>query len=454
MDIAISQFAPEGQSIKDDKIYTAVGVGDWGPDSGEIVAYPDPLADPVSVGVCRRCHTLVEQPQPQTPCPYCQATHSSDGYRVVNASEPPGFCTWWSINADFNGNFGFTSRALRSRMGSARNAPQIRCNFELDTPQGNIYLVNDRDGDDFTFKKLENSNVWITEEAFDKAKLDLPRDKQRTITPPTYDNTPPLKRALASIFRTDVLIAGIRSVPVGLSLNPAIPEARAAWYSFGFMLRRAAAAYLDVATSELEVGIQPRLNFSTPFAPPTAQVFILYVENGAGYSTYLGDPQRFENLLHSLLESGTPERPTVYDLLIQDDHQRECITSCRCLRDFMNMSYHPLLDWRLGLDMVRLALDVDAEIGFQSAYWQRLIDQLADSYFKDLSMESRRFGNLRGGIDAMRNEATILTHPLWDIEPDAGNFCEPLAEAFVEAEYAGFVPKPHSIFRAVRFPYE
>ena len=213
MDIAISQFAPEGQSIKDDKIYTAVG-GDWGPDSGEIVAYPDPLADPVSVGVCRRCQALVEQPQPQTPCPYCQATHLSDGYRVVNASEPPGSCTWWSINADFNGNFGFTSRALRSRMGSARNAPQIRCNFELDTPQGNIYLVNDRDGDDFTFKKLENSNVWITEEAFDKAKLDLPRDKQRTITPPTYDNTPPLKRALVLIFRTDVLIAGIRSVPV------------------------------------------------------------------------------------------------------------------------------------------------------------------------------------------------------------------------------------------------
>jgi hypothetical protein len=32
MDIAISQFAPEGQSVKDDKIYTSIGVGEWGPD--------------------------------------------------------------------------------------------------------------------------------------------------------------------------------------------------------------------------------------------------------------------------------------------------------------------------------------------------------------------------------------------------------------------------------------
>ena len=83
----------------------------------------------------------------------------------------------------------------------------------------------------------------------------------------------------------------------------------------------------------------------------------------------------------------------------------------------MNMR-PPVARFETGLRHGTIGLDVDAEIGFQSAYWQRLIDQLADSYFKDLSMESRRFGNLRGGIDAMRNEATILTHPLWDIEPD------------------------------------
>jgi hypothetical protein len=47
------------------------------------------------------------------------------------------------------------------------------------------------------------------------------------------------------------------------------------------------------------------------------------------------------------------------------------------------MSYHPLLDWRLGLDMVRLALDANSEISFDRDYWRRLLDQVADPYFRD-----------------------------------------------------------------------
>jgi len=34
----------------------------------------------------------------------------------------------------------------------------------------------------------------------------------------------------------------------------------------------------------------------------------------------------------------------------------ECDTSCNlCLRDFANLAYHGLLDWRLALDMARIA---------------------------------------------------------------------------------------------------
>jgi hypothetical protein len=69
-------------------------------------------------------------------------------------------------------------------------------------------------------------------------------------------------------------------------------------------------------------------------------------------------------------------------------------------------------------------------------------------------MQPRQFGRLPAGIDPLQNQAVILTHPLWDIDPRTGNFCEDLAEAYAEAEQAGFTPKPHSVFRAVRFPYE
>ena len=97
---------------------------------------------------------------------------------------------------------------------------------------------------------------------------------------------------------TDILSVGIRSAPVGLCLNPAVPEARAAWYSFGYLVRRAAATQMDVNEDELNLGIEPILDFRVPFAPPSARLFLSdSLDNGAGYCTHLGDPKRFEELL-------------------------------------------------------------------------------------------------------------------------------------------------------------
>ena len=59
-----------------------------------------------------------------------------------------------------------------------------------------------------------------------------------------------------------------------------------------------------------------------------------------------------------------------------------CRTSCPdCLRDFSNLPYHPILDWRLGLDIARLALDPAAPIDFSVTYWQGLDAAVAGPYF-------------------------------------------------------------------------
>src|SRR5262249_607927 len=145
-------------------------------------------------------------------------------------------------------------------------------------------------------------NIWIVDEAFQRALQDLPAARQRAIQSPPYDGSPPVTRALAAIGNTDALAAGISHVPVGVTLNPAIPEGRAAWYSFGFFVRRAAAVVLDVAESELDVGIQPVMDMRIPFAPPSARIFVSdSLENGAGYSTHLGSPIEFEKLLEFML---------------------------------------------------------------------------------------------------------------------------------------------------------
>ena len=68
-------------------------------------------------------------------------------------------------------------------------------------------------------------------------------------------------RALASVKVTDVmvLVLGLTQWPVGVRMSPAGYEGlpvRAALYSFGFLLRRAAADYLDIHEWELKVGLR------------------------------------------------------------------------------------------------------------------------------------------------------------------------------------------------------
>jgi hypothetical protein len=221
------------------------------------------------------------------------------------------------------------------------------------------------------------------------------------------------------------------------------------------MLRRAAAVSLDINESELDLGIQPVLDLTSPFAPPSAKIFISdSLENGAGYSTHLGDPDRFEDLLVFVLgRLGSPPDTSFYSPLVDLIHDRECLTSChRCLREFGNMAYHALLDWRLALDMVHLALDQNAPIGFGAPYWQSVLAQIAQPYFNGLGMAHATFAGLTAGTNQINNEAVILTHPLWDT--DRSNYHPSLAAAVADAERQGFTPVPRSIFRATRFPYE
>jgi hypothetical protein len=455
LDVAISQFAPGAQTVKDDQLLTAVGVVDYYSSGGNLMTNPDPLANPTHVGVCRKCQALVEGPDPSGGCPFCGAPRRKDDYRTVDLSEPPGFLTWWQAEAEYNGTFEFTPRALRARLGHAPRDPKRRKNFEIDEGPARIHRVNDNSGEDFVFEKVEGRDIWVVETAFQRALQDLPSDQRRRVNPIKYeDPSQSATRALASIASTDVLAAGIQRIPVGVRLNPADPEGRAAWYSFGFLLRRAAAVVLDVSENELDVGIQPVMDMRTPFAPPSARVFISdSLENGAGYSSYLGKPDEFEDLLQFMLGRTGPQSQEFHDPIAAGTHELQCASSChRCLREYGNMPYHPLLDWRLAFDMVRLALDPEAPIDLEQPFWKQLIQRQAQPYFQALHYQFMTLAGLPAGCDANQKEVVILTHPLWD--PDPSNFRPEIAAAAAEAEDRGWKWKLRTLFRAVRFPYE
>ena len=116
--------------------------------------------------------------------------------------------------------------------------------------------------------------------------------------------------------------------------------------------------------------------------------------------------------------------------------------------------HHPLLDWRTGLDMARLALDVDAQIDLRYPYWSSLVERMAGPYLSGLGLATASLGDLHAGIDHAQHLAVILVHPLWDRSPT--NYRQPRrGDGSGRSRAPGACMWSHSTpLRAVRFPYE
>jgi hypothetical protein len=121
------------------------------------------------------------------------------------------------------------------------------------------------------------------------------------------------------------------------------------------------------------------------------------------------------------------------------------------LRDYSNLAFHNILDWRLGLDLARLSLDPNAAIDFTVHYWQPLATTASNAYVS--SQAQWQFVTFAGVPAGRRgNIVEIITHPLWNRNPN--NFCAQLAAAYAQAQAAGAQTITcKSIFEVLRRPY-
>src|SRR5205823_3450428 len=163
LDIAISQFAPEAETVKDGLIHAAVGVVDYRPQGNRPTEAAGPLGPPIPVGVCAACQAIDgTQPLPVT-CQVCGATpQQNPGYRVATLSQPAGFRTWYGRTRDFDGTFEWTPRASRPKMGVTLHPASQQANFEVWADPETVYVINDNDGGLFPFQKLAQGETWAT----------------------------------------------------------------------------------------------------------------------------------------------------------------------------------------------------------------------------------------------------------------------------------------------------
>jgi DEAD/DEAH box helicase domain-containing protein len=437
LDIAISQFAPGAETVKDGIVHTAVGVAHYRRFGNQIQEEPNPLGADTQIGTCRNCQAVsLNSPPSTTVCPVCQTPN----FAIVPVTQPRGFRTLFDGGRDFDGTFEWTPRASRQKTDADMLPMTTMANVEFWSGERDVCTVNDNAGQLFQFERLANGESWVTRDAVDYAR------QQSGAPAPQFDaTTAPRLVGLGSIKRTDLLVLGFHNVRPELDLSPLRVEGRAALYSFGFLLRRAVSVLLDINERELRVGLRVVCNGQ---GQVIGQIFLSdSLENGAGYCSQFAQPPELERLLRFVADSNG----SFLREIVAAHHADTCQTSCPdCLRDYANLAWHCILDWRLAVDMARLALDSNAPVDFTTPYWQPLLAAVTTPYFNALTA-SGWAATMFGGLHATRSDSRteLIVHPLW------ANNHPTVLQAHAEATTVGITQfqLPKTLFELVRKPF-
>jgi len=465
LDIAISQFAPRSQTVKDKQVHTACGVVDIFLYANEIQTraglVPDLTKPSAPVGVCASCQAVDYLPERTTPAPgkqepvkvFCEICKKTE-MRPIDAREPKGFLSDLRPE-DYDGTLEWNARATRPTLSVRLRADSVPVgNVAVASTTDDVLSIND-DGGKGGFD-FQQGSVFGSQR--DGLYVVSPRPDSKV-----RGDGVSYRIALLARRRTDVLLVDVIEWPDGVFADPQLAEGRAAWYSFAFFLRLAAAARLDVDPTELDASFRVVERDQRPIG----QAFLSdKLENGAGYCRWFGQKVNFEELMlqadplqtKGIAQQWTDRTPPS-DPLASEPHGLECDTSCnRCLRDFQNLPYHGLLDWHLALDMARIATTKDAVIDLTSAWgtvpnpWAVLVEGPDASVPATMTRlgypTSESFEGLPGFVHNGRQRIRLLCHPLWT---DLHAVYLKAKEA-AERKYKGAVVTRMNPFRLLRRP--
>ncbi|MFD6950657.1 hypothetical protein A6A08_14090 [Nocardiopsis sp. TSRI0078] len=361
LSIAIAQFAPNGETVRDGRVYRANGIAAFEPWGRKPKPVEDPLGAEVSVGLCHRCGHIDETPGSDASDPECDACGAAaPSYAVLPMREPAGFRS--DRPRDFDGTFTWSPRSTAARAAADMEALEHTDQewLTVRSGRGKRYAVNDNAGHLFRFRPAKPTDPWS---GYLATEGPLPEGGVAT--------------ALGASQHTDLFFLGAgsgteadRGVRVDLDTSSDasgdVLGRRAAWFSLAALLRRAAGPFLDVSPNEFVAGI---CGSPSRTAGPVYAYLADTLENGAGYCTHLATPGVLGRFLEQI-DSYTAE--------LTSDHGT-CAGSCPdCLRDYSNMPVHPLLDWRLARDLFDLlrGRDMRVETGLQD----KLLRRWAESY--------------------------------------------------------------------------
>lgn len=231
---------------------------------------------------------------------------------------------------------------------------------------------------------------------------------------------PKIKIALGAKKSTEMIKLQINNIPNEVCLDIVTGNKSAiksAFYSAAFILQRVVADKLDIEPREIEIS-ELKIENHIPY---------LYLsdaaQNGSGFVSYLFD--NFDEILTEILKGRNKFIRSIIE------HSNECSTSCqKCLNAYDNSGYHHILDWRLGIGLLRLLKDQNYKFGIDGnleGYFE--LSDLFDLINKravTLSKVNPKMNVIKGfkGLYYLREskgdiltgevtENSVIKHPFW-----------------------------------------
>ena len=419
-DVALAEFAPDHQIVKDKMMLRSVGVA-WPlpPTDGFRGARTRPIrfgapVTPATILICNECGAVALSLPDSQLCPECESVvpdvKAFVGWRPDSYVADVG-----DKSAFYNGYMEVKRVHIESH---ARPLDETRIDetwqyshgFKVTGFQGRVVRANSNNGVVHSFGKITGKGLMqgvFIEQGIGEIKT-LPW----TETPPTEITN---DVCLYSELVTDILLA-THSQPfpetakLGVSDCFKEPVVLSAWESAAEIVGRGITLAEDIDPSEISVGKRFIRGFDAGGAP--ARGWALFVsdnlDNGAGYASAYRTREQFAALLGDTYGRLGMHFQTA-------SHAASCRTSCQlCLRHYGNRLSHGSLDWRIGLDLVETLLGLRSSFDLSPSWWQQYIIELFSPQLQFFVGGTWRTVSSSMGVVLIdeRDHAILPVHPL------------------------------------------
>lgn len=437
LDLAITEFAPGSEKTKDKRIHTAIGFTFPFPTDQKndlVLASNDPLSQRKWMLRCQRCQytDISDQLIEKTECPQCQAT-TEDGFRVFKWAVPLAFRTSLNQGEDAKTEYDILIT------GAASIAESQPLDFDLVentntqiafSNSGRVFRVNDNRGQLFT-GAVGQATFGSGDELLNHQWIEKRFQKQQKGV--KFKQTGDIENlAIISPKTTGVLRVKPAILPPGLCLDPLSfgSGVKAAFYSAAFIIRGVVAERLDIDPEELDISGLRQVTLEETEEKVGELVINDKLPNGSGFTKWL--EEHWQEILQEIVNPNA-NSDTFAGSIISPQHRQKCDSSCYdCLQQYRNMNYHGLLDWRLGLSLIRVLENSNFQCGLDGDFstpdlekWMETATTLRNNFCQSFSCIPEHFGSLPGF--KVGNKTVIIVHPLWNLENPIGVLADAIA---------------------------